>query len=207
MTAPPAGQKVVNLALQGGGSHGAFTWGVSLIVCSKKPASFDGSPERAPARSTPSRSPTVWRLAAVRMRAKRCRPYWRKFGLPPGIPRPSALDKVNPDYGLEHSPGYLLMEFLTYFASPYQVNPLNFNPFKELLGGRSISSGYAATGRQTFHFRDQCRNGQIEDFRGNELAAEHVLASACLPLMMHAVKIEGHYYWDGSFTAIPRSSR
>jgi NTE family protein len=113
-------------------------------------------------------------------------------------------DKANSDFGLENSPGFLFVESLTFFASPYQMNPFNYNPVKDLLAEainfervrqqRAVKLFICATNVQT---------AKAKIFAGKDLGVEHVLASACLPLMMHAVEVDGEFYWDGSYAGNP----
>ena len=201
-----AGHKVVNLALQGGGSHGAFTWGVLDRLLEDERVSFEGiSGTSAGALNAVALADGL--AAGGREGARDAlRRYWQKISdaASRGIFSPSPLDKANPGYGLEHSPGYLMMESLSYFASPYQMNPLNYNPFKELL--EEVIDFERVRRQQVvklFISATNVETAKLKIFEGKDIGAEHVLASACLPLMMHAVKIDGHYYWDGSFTSNP----
>jgi NTE family protein len=201
-----ADQKVVNLALQGGGSHGAFTWGVLDRLLEEERLSFEG----ITATSAGAVNAVVLAdgLAAGGREGAReaLRRYWKKISeaAARGIFSTSPWDKVNPNFGLEHSPGYLFMESLTYFASPYQMNPLNFNPLRDLL---AESIDFERVRRQQmvklFLSATNVETAKVKIFEGKDVGVEHVLASACLPLMMHAVEIDGHHYWDGSFTGNP----
>jgi NTE family protein len=205
-TTPPAGEKVINLALQGGGSHGAFTWGVLDRLLEETRLKFDGVTATSAGAFNAVALADGLAAGGREGARKTLRTYWQKVAelSAEGIFRPSPLDKVSPDYGLKHSPGYLFMESLTYFASPYQVNPFNFNPLKDLLAGtidfkrvreqQLVKLFISATNVET---------AKVKIFRGNELHVEHILASTCLPLMMQAVEIDGSCYWDGSFTGNP----
>jgi NTE family protein len=114
--------------------------------------------------------------------------------------RPSLIDRAHPSFGLEHSPGYMFMEALSYYSSPYQFNPLNYNPLKTILEEivnfervrqqRMVKLFFSATNVQT---------GKLKIFHGEGVRAEHVLASTCLPLLVQAVEIDGENYWDGGF--------
>jgi NTE family protein len=96
------------------------------------------------------------------------------------------------------------MESLTYFASPYQMNPFNFNPLKELLA-ETIDFKRVREQQlvKLFICATNVETAKVKVFHGNELDVDHVLASTCLPLMMQAVEIDGSCYWDGSFTGNP----
>jgi NTE family protein len=199
-------RKVANLALQGGGSHGAFTWGVLDRLLDEERLDFEGiSATSAGAVNAVVLADGL--AAGGREGAKHAlRAYWKKVSdlAARSVFRPSLFDKANPDFGLEHSPGYLFMESLSYFASPYQMNPFNLNPLRDLLAEavdfervrkqQNIKLFISATDVQT---------AKVKIFEGKELGVEHVLASACLPLMMQAVEVDGEYYWDGSFSGNP----
>jgi NTE family protein len=205
----PVGQKVANLALQGGGSHGAFTWGVLDRLLEEERLTFDGiSATSAGAVNAIVLADGL--AAGGRKGAKKALQfYWQKVSAlaSRGVFQTSLFDKANPDFGLEHSPGYLLMESMTYFASPYQINPLNYNPLSDLLTEtidfkrvreqQAVKLFISATNVQT---------AKVKIFEGKELDVERVLASMCLPLMMHAVEVDGEYYWDGSFAGNPAIS-
>ncbi len=204
--AAAADQKVINLALQGGGTHGAFTWGVLDRLLEEERLRFEG----ITATSAGAVNAVVLAdgLAAGGREGAReaLRRFWQRVSAvaSQGIFKPSPADTVNPSFGLEHSPGYVFMEALTYYASPYQLNPLNYNPFKTLFEDaidfervrrqREVKLFLCATNVQT---------AKVKVFAGEEVRAEHLLASTCLPLMMHTVEVDGEYYWDGSFVGNP----
>src|ERR1700683_876059 len=198
--------QLIDLALQGGGSHGAFTWGVLDRLLEEPRPCFEGiTATSAGAFNAVALADGL--AAGGREGARKTqRNYWRKVAdiSARGIFRPSPFDKADPDHGLKHSPGYLFMESLTYFAAPYQMNPFNFNPLKELLA-ETIDFKRVREQQlvKLFICATNVETAKVKVFNGNELDVEHVLASTCLPLMMQAVDIDGSCYWDGSFTGNP----
>ncbi len=204
--APVAGQKVVNLALQGGGSHGAFTWGVLDRLLEEDRLSFEG----ITATSSGAVNAVVLAdgLAAGGRAGARdaLRLYWRKVSTlsSRGVFSPSVIDKANPNFGLEHSLGFLFIEPLTYFASPYQMNPFNYNPIKDLLAEAiNFERVRQQQAVKLFVCATDVQTAKVKIFAGKELGVEHVLASTCLPLLMQAVEVDGEYYWDGSYAGNP----
>ena len=203
---PPTGQKIVNLALQGGGSHGAFTWGVLDRLLEEERLSFDG----ITATSAGAVNAVVLAdglAAGGRSEARKAlRVYWQKASAlaSRGIFQPSPFDKANPDFGLEHSPGFLFMESMTYFASPYQINPFKYNPLKDLFA-EAINFERVREQKlvKLFICATNVQTAKVKIFESKELDVGHVLASTCLPLMMHAVEVDGEYYWDGGFSGNP----
>src|SRR6185437_8567224 len=130
-SASTGGRKIVNLALQGGGSHGAFTWGVLDRLLEESRIEFEG----IAGTSAGAVNAVVLAdgLAAGGRQAAReaLRVYWRKVAAlsSQSLMPPTPLNKAM-DFPLVHPLNFV---FLTYFASPYQINPFNYNPFKELL--------------------------------------------------------------------------
>jgi len=200
------GQKVVNLALQGGGSHGAFTWGVLDRLLEEERLAFDGITGTSAGAVNAVVLAEGLAEGGREGARKALRAYWQKVAAlaSRSVFQPSVFDKANPNFGLEHSPGYVFMESLTYFASPYQINPFNFNPFKDLLA-EAVNFDRVRNQRlvKLFISATNVETAKVKIFEGKELHIEHVLASACLPLMMQAVQVDGECYWDGSFSGNP----
>jgi NTE family protein len=201
-----ADQKVVNLALQGGGTHGAFTWGVLDRLLEEERLSFDGI--TASSAGAVNAAVLAHGLASGgRAGAKvALRQFWQKLSEQSSrsIFRPSVVDRVNPTHGLEHSPGFLFWESLTFFASPYQLNPFNYNPLKNLIDDMiDFEQIRRQQAIKLFVCATDVRTAKVKVFNGSELRCEHVLASTCLPMLMHAVEIDGEFYWDGGYAGNP----
>jgi NTE family protein len=197
--------KVLNLALQGGGSHGAFTWGVLDRLLEEERLSFEG----ITATSAGAVNAVVLAdgLAAGGREGARdaLRIYWQKASemLARGIFRPSLIDKANSDFGLEHSFGFWFLK-MTYLSSPYEMNPFNHNPFKDLLAEAiNFERVREQTDLKLFLCATDVQTAKVKIFAGKELRVEHLLASTCLPLLMQSVEVDGEYYWDGSYAGNP----
>jgi len=201
-----AGRKIVNLALQGCGSHGAFTWGVLDRLLEESRLEFEG----VTGTSAGAVNAVVLAdgLAAGGREGAReaLRVYWKKVSAlsARGPFAPSVIDKADPHYGLEHSPGFVFLEPMTLFASPYQTNPLNFNPLRDLL---AEAIDFERVRRQAavklFLCATNVQTAKVKIFSGAEIDVPHLLASTCLPLLMQAVEVEGEFYWDGSYSGNP----
>ena len=203
--APEGERRVVNLALQGGGSHGAFAWGVLDRLLEEETLNFEGISGTAPAQLTPSCSPMVSPSAAARGRGKHCEDIGKKCPISGLADLQASLDRRRQSrIRLEYSPGFRFLEPMTHFASPYQLNPLNYNPFKDMLAD---AINFERVRRQTafklFVCATDVQTAKVKIFAGNELHVEHVLASTCLPLLMQAVEVDGQYYWDGMYSGNP----
>jgi NTE family protein len=200
------GKKAINLALQGGGSHGAFTWGVLDRLLEEERLTFEGI--TATSSGAVNAVVLVDGLAADGRQGARAalRRYWQKLSefAARSLFTPSAFDRASPDFGLEHSPGFLFVEPATYFASPYQMNPLNFNPLRDML---AELIDFERVRRQTavklFVCATNLQTSKIKVFNGEDLDVARLLASTCLPLMMQAIEVDGEYFWDGSYAGNP----
>ena len=201
-----AGQKAINLALQGGGSHGAFTWGVLDRLLEEEQLTIDG----ITATSAGSINAVVLAYGLSvggREEARKALSFfWRRMSAmaASSIFQPSIFDKMSGNFGLDHSPGYLLTNMFCQFLSPYQLNPFNLNPLKHLL---EEVVDFQRIRQQTtvklFLGATNVRSCKLKVFVGRELTADHVLASSCLPFLMHAVEIDGERYWDGGLIGNP----
>ena len=203
---PIAGQKVINLALQGGGSHGAFTWGVLDRILEDERISFDG------VTATSAGGVNAVLLADGLARGGRqgardlMRTFWKKMSdtTMNSVIAPSFFDRLNPNFGLEHSPGYVMVDIISRFMSPYQLNPMDMNPMRDLLN--EVVDFERVRQQQVlklFLSATNVRTGKVAVFPSKEITAEHVLASACLPFMMRSPIIDGEAYWDGGFMGNP----
>ena len=93
---------------------------------------------------------------------------------------------------------------MTYFASPYQMNPFNYNPFKDMLAEAiNFERVRQQTELKLFLCATNVQTAKVKIFAGKELRVEHVLASTCLPLLMQTVEVDDQYYWDGSYAGNP----
>src|SRR5271155_4871258 len=203
---PMVGQKMINLALQGGGSHGAFTWGVLDRLLEDERVGFDG----VTATSAGGVNAVLLAdgLAAGGREGARkiMNTFWKKMSdtTSSSIIAPSFVDKMNPSFGLDHSPGYVMVDIISRFMSPYQLNPTDANPMRDLLNEVvDFERVRAQKVVKLFLSATNVRTGKVAVFPNKEITAEHVLASACLPFMMRSPVIDGQAYWDGGFMGNP----
>jgi predicted acylesterase/phospholipase RssA len=184
-----AGQKAINLALQGGGSHSAFTWGVLDRLLEDERLTFDGI--SATSAGCVNAVLLADGLASGGRQAAKdlLKVFWRKISdlTSSSIIAPSLFDKYNPTFGLEYSPGYLFVDMVSRFISPYQLNPLDINPLRDLLN--EVVNFERVRQQQVvklFLSASKVRTGKVVVFTHKEITADHVLASACLPFRMRA---------------------
>lgn len=198
--------KPVNLALQGGGAHGAFTWGVLDRLLE------DGRIEIEAISGTSAGAMNAVVLADGMVKngidgaREALESFWQavsKAAKASPIKR-SPWDYLTGNWSLDYSPGYLFFDLLSRMASPYQLNPLNLNPLRDLLA-ETIDFERVRRCEQIklFISATQVRTGRVKVFQHQELSVDTVMASACLPLVFQAVEIDGEAYWDGGYMGNP----
>ena len=200
MTEPA--KKHINLALQGGGAHGAFTWGVLDALVADGRLVFDA----ISGTSAGAMNAVVMVDGLARGGADGARQHLENFWK--AVSREgsgNAADVFNRLMGFWDLPSPLAyFQHLSNLVSPYGINPLNINPLKETIGGLvDFANVRASTGPRLFISATNVRNGKIRIFTGKDVTADAVMASACLPYIFQAVEIEGEAYWDGGYTGNP----
>lgn len=200
--------KRINLALQGGGAHGALTWGVLDRLLEDGRLAFVGvCGASAGAMNAVVLAEGLRRGGPEGARAA-LHDFWhdvsaagRLFGPIKPWPDPLAPD-VRSNLGVEWS--YFLFESFTRLWSPYQFNPLGLHPLRGILERRvDFAALRRASPVQLFLSATHVRSGKIKVFKNPDLCAEAVLASACLPMLFQAVEVAGEHYWDGGYVGNP----
>ncbi len=208
---PPAPQ-TIDLALQGGGSHGAFTWGVLDCLLEDGTLAFDGvsgtsagalnAAVLATGLAEGGREGARAALAAFwHDVASQQSPYGSCFGAWPSAPGGN-LGNIG-SFNLDWNPFYAWStQFLRAF-SPYQFNPLGSNPLRAVLQ-RHVKPAVLRQGPLSlFITATSVRTGQPRVFDRRDLGIDALLASACLPQLFRAVTIDGQAYWDGGYSGNP----
>ena len=200
----------LNLALQGGGSHGALTWGVLDALLEDGHWQFDGvSGTSAGAMNAVAlahgfaqaaqqhKDPEDAHLAGCALARESLTRLWEGVGALGSLTWGTPLSAANPLVGM-----------MSQWFSPYQTNPLGINPLRKLLE-REVdfsllcSARTGVVGPKVFVCATNVRTGRGEIFFGPRLSADAVMASACLPMLFKAVEIEGEAYWDGGYSGNP----
>ncbi len=201
-----AKSKPIALALQGGGAHGAFTWGVldklledgrlginaitgtsagamnaAVLAQGYTQNGADGARETLE---------TFWHALSVMGQAS---PIKRSF-----------VDMLTGNWSLDASPAYNMLDVMSRIVSPYDTNPFDINPLLDLLNQTiDFDKVRKCADIELFVSATNVRNGKIKVFNGTELTADMLMASACLPHLYKSVNIEGELYWDGGYMGNP----
>lgn len=199
-------KKSVNLALQGGGSHGAFTWGVLDYFMEDGRVSVEGiSGTSAGAMNAVVLAQGYMDGGADGARES-LEQFWRQvshMGRFSPIKR-SPLDILTGSWNIGGSPAQVMLDLLSRVASPYDTNPLNINPLRELVESSiDFEKVRACSALKLFIAATNVHSGKIKVFQREELTADMILASACLPSLYQAVEIDGVPYWDGGYVGNP----
>ena len=206
LTAQTSGRRRIAIALQGGGSHGAFTWGVLDRLLEVPDLEIVGiSGTSAGAMNAGILADGLRRGGAAAARTALAQ-YWQDVGRLPGFASytlpasPGAQHK----WHLDDNPLYLWADMLSRQWSPRQINPANYNPLRGLLE-RIDFDGLRRDpdAARVFICATNVRTGLRRVFDNAELSVEVLLASACLPLMYEAVQVGEDFYWDGGYTGNP----
>ena len=221
---PTPSERPINLALQGGGSHGAFTWGVLDKLLEDGRLSVEGiSGTSAGAMNAVAMAHGLAHAAgkapaAMRVSARESlNAFWQGVidlgALTASLSQAQRgpLDLLFGGFGAlsgEPSASQMMTDAMTSFwsktVSPYQSNPLDINPLKTLLEKLFDFERLAAFKQvKVFVVATAVSTGKAEVFSGKRLTAKAVMASACLPTVFQAVEIEGEHYWDGGYSGNP----
>jgi len=202
-----AGIKTINLALQGGGAHGAFTWGVLDRLLEDERIAYDGIVATSAGAMNAAVMVSGMAVGGAQGARDALGCFWRRISESARMSplQPSPLDRMSGNHGMDNSPVFMMFDMMTRVFSPYQFNPLNHNPLRGVLE-RSVD--FDAIHQSTcpvkiFLCATNVRTGKVKVFDNTELSADAVLASACLPFLFQAVEIDGEAYWDGGYMGNP----
>jgi NTE family protein len=204
MKSPPT--KRINLALQGGGAHGAFTWGVLDHLLTDERLLIEGiSGTSAGAVNAVMLADGLARGGREEAQ-KRLAEFWRAASSTGNVPamQREVLQRLLSFTPLEGTPAQAWFNALSRYFSPYDVNPLNINPLKDLIEHFvDFEALHACRDLQIFISATNVQTGRVRIFSREKITADAVMASACLPLLFRAVEIDGVPYWDGGYLGNP----
>jgi len=202
MTTP----KAINLALQGGGAHGAFTWGVLDRLLADGRVLIEGVSGTSAGAMNAAVLADGLRKNGPDGARQTLRDFWRAVSNSARYSplQRTVLDALLSHWNLDYSPGYVGFDLLTRLASPYELNPLNLNPLRDLVAELiDFDSARHCDQIKLFISATNVHTGRVRVFRQTEITADVLMASACLPLVFQAVEIDGTPYWDGGYTGNP----
>ena len=204
-------QKKINLALQGGGAHGAFTWGVLDALLEDGRFDFEG----ISATSAGSMNAIIMIAGFLENGEIGAREYlkkfWRKVSDAGAVFCPvqnsaseNPFSDFMPKWMTSENPAMQFMNAMAQNISPYQFNPMNFNPLRGILEDMvDFKAIRQSKDFKLFITATNVRTGSARIFTTDELNCQMVMASAALPNVFQAVEIDGEAYWDGGYVGNP----
>ncbi|HUO54242.1 MAG TPA: patatin-like phospholipase family protein [Rhodoblastus sp.] len=198
----------IDLALQGGGSHGAFTWGVLDRLLEEPWLRIEAiSGTSAGAMNAAVLVSGYMQGGAIGAR-EALDAYWARVAEAARFSplQRSPLDKLMNRWSLDFSPGYVFMDMMSRLVSPYNLNPTGHNPIRSILEASIDFAHLNEAGIKLFITATNVHTGRGRIFRNKEITPEVLLASACLPTLFQAIEIDGEPYWDGGYAGNPTIS-
>lgn len=195
----------VNLALQGGGSHGAFTWGVLDRLLEEPGIAIDGiSGTSAGAMNAAILASGYLRGGAAGAR-QALADFWRSVSDAARFSpfQRGPLDVLLGRWTLDNSPMFVAMDMMSRLFSPYDLNPQGKNPLSRILEESIDFDRLKESPVRLFITATNVHTGRGRVFRQGEITPDVLLASACLPTMFQAIEIDGEPYWDGGYSGNP----
>lgn len=199
-------RKRINLALQGGGAHGAFTWGVLDRILEDGRLEIDGISGTSAGAMNAVALASGYSAGGADEARNKLEQFWRSMSdAAQGSPiQRSPIDVMMGNWSLDQSWGYHAMDAMSRLFSPYQLNPLNMNPLRDVL---ETCIDFEAVQRcdsiKLYISATNVETGKVKVFDSHQLTSDMVMASACLPMVYQAVVIDGVPYWDGGYMGNP----
>jgi NTE family protein len=196
---------VVDLALQGGGAHGAYTWGVLDRLLEEPWLRIEG----VSGTSAGAMNAAVLVAAHAEGGAEAARAaledFWRRVALAGQFSplRRGPLDILLGRWTLDSNPLYMVLDLASRMFSPYDMNPTGLNPLHGVLASSVDFDRLATAPIKLFVTATNVRTGRLRIFRNKDVTPDALLASACLPFMFQAIELDGEAYWDGGYAGNP----
>jgi NTE family protein len=196
---------LVDLALQGGGSHGAFTWGVLDRLLEEPWLRVEAISGTSAGAMNAALLADGWMHGGADGARATLEIYWRRVSQAAAFSplQRSPLDRLMGRWTLDTSPAYVILNLMARVLSPYDLNPLGLNPLRKILTETVDFQRLARAPIRLFITATSVRTGRGRIFRNAEITPDVLLASACLPTLFQAIEIDGEPYWDGGYAGNP----
>ncbi len=193
MTKPTANGKPrpISLALQGGGAHGAYTWGVLDRLSEEAGLDIRAITATSAGALNAAAFVSGWQRGGPAGARQSLERLWK------------SVSEASASFAPFGAAGFAFATALQSFASPYDLNPFNFNPLRRIVSEVIDFDSLRGAPTRLFISATNVRAGKVKVFEGAAVTAEAILASACLPNTFQSVEIDGEYYWDGGYMGNP----
>lgn len=198
--------KKINLALQGGGAHGAYTWGVLDRLLEEERLVIEGVSGTSAGAMNAAVMVNGYATNGREGARESLKTFWRSVSEISAFSpfHKTPMERMLTGWNLDSSPAYHFFDLMSRVLSPYDLNPLNINPLRyvldELLDLKALR---ACSIMKIFVAATHIVSGQARVFECHEITTDVLLASACIPFLFQAVEIEGEHYWDGGYMGNP----
>jgi NTE family protein len=196
---------LIDLALQGGGSHGAFTWGVLDRLLEEPWLKVEAISGTSAGAMNAAVLASGWGEGGAAGARDALAAYWDRVAqaaLFSPVQR-TPIDRALGHWSLDNSPVFIGLQLMARVFSPYDLNPRGYNPLTAILEQSIDFEHLAQSSIKLFVTATNVRTGRGRIFRNAEITPDVLLASACLPTMFQAVEIDGEAYWDGGYAGNP----
>ena len=195
----------VDFALQGGGSHGAFTWGVLDRLLEEPWLKIEAISGASAGAMNGAVLVSGYMQAGAEGARAALDAYWGRVADAARFSpiQRSPLDRLMNRWSLDTSPAYLAMDLMSRVVSPYSLNPFGVNPISDILEKSIDFAHLGEASIKLFITATNVHTGRGKVFRNKDITPDVLLASACLPTMFQAIEIDGEPYWDGGFVGNP----
>jgi len=198
----------IDLALQGGGAHGAFTWGVLERLLQEERLQIDGISGTSAGAMNAAVLASGFAQGGAQGACQALHDFWKRVSdaalMSPLQPTP--LDLLLGRFSPAFSPALSAMQWATRTFSPYELNPMGWHPLRGILEASVDFERLQTCPIKVFITATCVNTGRPRIFRNDEATVDALLASACLPQLFQAVEIDGKAYWDGGFSGNPTIS-
>ncbi len=202
---PQRSTVLIDLALQGGGSHGAFTWGVLDRLLEEPWLQIEAISGTSAGAMNAAVLADGWTKDGAAGARTALAAYWKRVATAAALSplQRTPVDRLLGRWSLDYSPAFIAFDLMSRVFSPYDLNPHGFNPLISILDESIDFRRLVQSPIKLFVTATNVHTGRGRIFRNAELTPEVLLASACLPTMFQAIEIDGEPYWDGGFSGNP----
>ncbi|WP_454781931.1 patatin-like phospholipase family protein [Legionella sp. WA2022007384] len=196
---------LVDLALQGGGAHGAFTWGVLDRLLEEKKLRIDGISGTSAGAMNAAVLADGYTKGGSEGARDMLELFWRNVSEAArfSLLQRSPLDILLGQWSLDYSPFFMTVDIMSRLFSPYDLDPFGVNPLHTILVNTIDFKILSRSPIKLFITATNVSTGRGRVFRNDEITPNVLLASACLPTLFKAVEINGEHYWDGGYSGNP----
>jgi len=198
--------KKLNLALQGGGAHGAYTWGVLDRLLEEKDILIEGISGTSAGALNAAMLVNGYIMGGRDGAKEQLATFWKRISEAAAFSplHKSPMDRILTGWNMDMSPAYHWLDLLSRIFSPYELNPLNFNPMRSILEDMLDEDALGRTHLiKLFITATHVASGQARVFTCHDITPDVLMASTCIPFMFQAVEIKGEHYWDGGYMGNP----